>query len=113
MSSPFLPAHGALGPPSCTPAQTSAGGVDAFLAAVDGLPAIEAARGGPPPAVLEQIAAAAEIERTLRASGRELRFYTGAPGRRITIELTGGEGATLRTLSVGEAAALAAGQALG
>jgi len=111
MNSPILPAHGVLGAPSCIAAQTGPADLEALLAVVDGLPTtIEAARGGPPPAVLEQMAAANEIELRLRASGRALRFGADSPGRRTTIELIDEQGATLRTLSVGEAVALAAGE---
>ncbi len=112
MNSPFLPLHGAASTTSCIPAPAAADDVAALLAATDAMPAIEATRGGPPPAVLEQIAAAAGIEQALSASGRAVRFHTGLDGARTTIELSE-EGAASLALSVGQAAALAAGESLG
>ena len=49
-------------------------------------------RGGPPPEVLDQIAAAGKIEERLREDGRQLRFSTGQDGHTI-IEVRDNTGA--------------------
>jgi hypothetical protein len=71
--------------------------------------AIAAGRGAPPPQVLAQIAHADHVHAELLACGREVRFLEGLDGRH-TIELCGGEGETLTTLSLTEAIELACGR---
>jgi hypothetical protein len=126
MNSPILPVDGVDGPsdlsspitPAVAPADGPAADVGAFiaeLAAGENALSISARRGGPPPEVLDQIAAAARIEKTLRADGQRLRFHT-APGQVTKIELDeldelGGEGKAVRTLSVAEALDIATGAA--
>ncbi len=109
MNSPFLPLPGAASTTSCIPGPAGVDGVDALLAASDAMLHIEAARGGPPPVVLEQIARAAEIEEALSASGCAVRFHTDPDRGRTTIELSE-ESAPSRRLSADQAAALAAGE---
>ncbi|MGO9762988.1 MAG: hypothetical protein ACLP1Q_17185 [Solirubrobacteraceae bacterium] len=71
--------------------------------------ALVASRGGPPPELLDQIAAAGRIEEQLRESGHQLRF-TAADGGRTTIELHDRDGNDVRILSTAEALELAAGK---
>lgn len=116
MSSPILPVDGPLDPSSPSPippVATSADGAGAFVAELAvgaNALSIAAHRGAPPQEVLEQIAAAARIEETLRADGQRLRFCT-APGQPTTIELDERGGEVCRTLSVGEALDIATGAA--
>lgn len=112
MNSPFMPLQSAADTTSLIHTSIDAAGVDVLLAETGAMPDIEAARGGPPPPLLEQIAAAAEIERALSASGRAVRFCTDPAGGRTAIELCE-EGAAPRPLTAGETAALAAGESLG
>jgi hypothetical protein len=120
MSSPILPIWGPSGPPGhSASAPTADGGASdggAFLAALaasERMPTIEASRGGPPPEVLDQIAAAAGRNEQLRASGRELRFCADEQSGRVTIELRDRQAGTARTISAAEALDIAAGKALG
>ncbi|MCW3019708.1 MAG: hypothetical protein JWN10_2016 [Solirubrobacterales bacterium] len=119
MSSPLLPIEGHLSP-STTDTQAVAGAEDtgSFLAgetpldtALDTALDVVASRGGPPPYVLEQIAAAGRIDEELRDGGRQLRFLTAEDGR-TRIELQDRDGNPHRTLSVAEALELAAGRPL-
>ncbi len=71
---------------------------------------IEAARGGPPAEVLDQIASAGRIHEQLHRAGEELAFVAGAPGEPVRIEVRDRQGNTLRTLSVAEAMEIAAGK---
>lgn len=112
MNSPIMPVDGPSDLPSFTPSATS-GDVAAFVAALavgESALAIEAARGGPPPEVLDQIATAGRIEETLRASGQQLRFSCAAPGERTRIEVDERGGDAVRTLSVAEALDIATGK---
>jgi hypothetical protein len=115
MSSPILPIEGPSGPYSPTSTASQAGAdADAFrsvLAASERTLAIEVARSGPAPEVLEQIAAAGRIYDELRESGRELRFHVGQDGR-VTIDLADTEKNTVRTVSVAEALEITAGKSL-
>ena len=79
------------------------------LEVLDRAVAIEAARGGPPPEVLEQMAGASEIHAGLRRSGAALRF-SGGEGEGLRIELWRDQGASMRTLTASEAVAIAAGE---
>ncbi len=116
MNSPILPVDGPLdlsSPSPIPPAATPAGDVGAFVAELAvgaNALSITAHRGAPPQEVLDQIAAAARIEQTLRADGQRLRFCT-APGQPTTIELDERGGEVSRTLSAGEALDIATGAA--
>jgi hypothetical protein len=112
MNSPILPVGGPSGPqiPSSSTA-TVTGDFSVELDAGENTFAIEVARGGPPPLVLEQIAAAGAIEEGLRAAGQQVRFQPAGPGEPTQIELHERDGA-VRTLSLGEAFELAAGTPL-
>ena len=126
MSSPILPVDGPSdlssptppGAPTAPAATGDAGAFIAELAAGENALSIAARRGGPPPEVLDQIAAAARIEQAMRAEGQRLRFHT-APGQPTTIELDEREGEAVgtregeavRTLSVAEALDIATGAA--
>jgi hypothetical protein len=116
MSSPSLPIKSPSGPSTVTPSPSSgADDVGAFLfelaASADSL-AVDATRGGPPPEVLDQIAAAGAIVERLRASGHRLRFTAESPDGRTTIEIHDREGNAVRTLSTAEALEMAAGNPL-
>jgi hypothetical protein len=128
MSSPLLPIEGHLSPSSTdTQAVTSTEDTGSFLAgvtpaeapvdAVAGItPAdapfdVVASRGGPPPYVFEQIAAAGRIDEALRDGGHHVRFLSTADGR-TSVELHDRDGIAQRTLSVAEALELAAGRPL-
>ncbi len=112
MSSPILPTTGPPGPSTVTPPARGAGDIAAFvaeLAASDGALALDASRGGPPPEVLEQIAAAGAIHERLGESGLQLRFSPATSGG-TTIGIHDSAGDLVRTLSVTEAVELAAGK---
>jgi hypothetical protein len=115
MSSPILPIEGNLSPSITeTPADTNAEHIGAFvsgLAAGDTPLDVVASRGGPPPYVLEQIAAAASIDEELRYSGHQVRFSTVADGP-TSIELQDRDGNHVRALSIAEALEVAAGRPL-
>jgi len=117
LSSPILPIQGPPGPSSPTGSgRTEAGDPAAFLAALatgDRGLSIEATRGGPPPEVLDQVAAAAAFNEQLRVNGQEIRFRAPDSGGRVSIEVHDKEGGTVRTISVAEAIELAAGRPLG
>jgi hypothetical protein len=76
-------------------------------------PLIEAGRLAPPPAVIEQIAQAAEAYEEIRADGHELAFLGGSAGERVTVEVRDTRGNTLKTLSIADAFDGAAGEPLG
>lgn len=115
MSSPLLPIEGHLSPSSTdTQAVTSTEDTGSFAAGVTPLDTaldVVASRGGPPPYVLEQIAAAGRIDEALRDAGEHVRFLTADDGR-TSIELQDRDGNAHRTLSVAEALELAAGRPL-
>ena len=112
MSSPILPISdsprpSAAGPPGET------GDVAAFmseLTAGERALAIEASRGGPPPEVLESMAAAGRIHEELRQSGYELAFTGPIHGRPVEVELRDGAGRTVRKPSLAEALEIVAGK---
>jgi hypothetical protein len=117
MSSPTQPIDGPLGQATLTPSAPA--GVDdigAFLselaASADSL-AVDASRGGPPPEVLDQIAAAGRIEDQLRESGQQLRFHAATPAEHVRIDLHDSQGNVVRALSIAEALELAAGRPAG
>jgi hypothetical protein len=114
MSSPIMPITGPLGPASPTPPATAGGGDFAVLMSkLYGSghgPDIEAGRGGPPPELLDQMAAADEINQQLRESGRELRFSIAEPAAGVKVELHDLDGNALRTVPVAEALEIAAGK---
>jgi hypothetical protein len=118
MNSPLIPIQGPLDPHTLTTTTTVAadaariGTFASELAADETQLAVIASRGGPPPEVLEQIAAAATIEEQLRENGQQLRFST-TDGGRTRIELQDRDGNTLRGVSTAEALELAAGRPLG
>ncbi len=117
MSSPIIPIEGPLDPhivTSTVPVAVDAARIGTFaseLAAGETQLAVIASRGGPPPEVLDQIAAAATIEEQLRESGRQLRFSATDAGR-TRIELQDRDGNTLRVVSTAEALELAVGKPL-
>ena len=114
MSSPILPISGPAGPADTPPTTLSvAGEATAFLSgldAVDRAHAIDAVRGGPPPEVLDQMASADAIGRSMRRAGAELRYSGGREGAPLVIELCEGGGVRVRSLSVTEAVEIAAGK---
>ncbi|MGA9875590.1 MAG: hypothetical protein WBQ21_07265 [Solirubrobacteraceae bacterium] len=116
MSSPITPIQGPPGPSDPMPAAGSipadAHAFKAELAAGDRALASDAVLGGPPPEVMDQIAAAGRISRQLGESGHELRFSEGSGGR-VTVELADREGNTVRTMKIAEALEIAAGKPLG
>jgi hypothetical protein len=69
--------------------------------------AVAAARGGPPSAVLDQMAEADAIHRRLRQSGREVRF--AVEGAEHTVELRDRATSAVRAMTVSEAVELALG----
>jgi hypothetical protein len=117
MSSPILPIdiEGPFGPPRVTPSVGSAEDIGAFvseLTAGETTLSLAASRGGPPPEVLDQIAAAGRVDERLREDGHQLRFTPAEPGGRTRIELCDREGNAVRTLSTAEALEMAAGKPL-
>jgi hypothetical protein len=94
MSSPILPVQGQSGPPIAKPSEAALGTT------------------GPPPEVLDQIAAAGKIGEQLREAGHELRFFTPAEGGRVRIEIHDRDGNPVGTLSPTAALELAAGSPL-
>jgi hypothetical protein len=135
MSSPILPAQGPSGPPienrpaseltaSAQPdacASTAIGDVGTFIdqlaAGVNALTITSAPQGevdriGPPPHVLDQIAAAGRIAAQLRDAGQELRFFPAADGGRVRIEVHDRDGNAIGNLSPAAALELAAGSPL-
>jgi hypothetical protein len=96
-------------------ASTAIGDVGAFIdqlaAGVSAL-TIEAGPSGPPPEVLDQIAAAGKIGEQLREVGHELRFFTPTDGGRVRIEIHDRDGNVLGTVSPAAALELAAGSPL-
>jgi hypothetical protein len=115
MSSPILPITDFPGRPTDTPSITNGaediGALVAALSAGEPSPRLVASRGGPPPELLEQIAAAGRIEEQLRENGHQLRFSVAA-GQRMKIELVDCDGNAMRSLSAAEALELAAGEPL-
>jgi len=113
MSSPILPVEGPSGPPVDVPsATTSAEDIGAFASALaegETTLALAASRGGPPPEVLGQIAAAATVAERLREGGHQLRFMPAEPGGRTRIEIHDRDGNVVRTLSIAQALEIAAG----
>lgn len=69
---------------------------------------LEAAPGGPPQMLLEEIAAADAVAVQLRDSGYRLRFFAGARGQRTRIEIHDDAGEIVSTLSAAQAVAMAA-----
>lgn len=116
MSSPIIPIEGPVDPHTATTmVAADAERIGTFVSALaDGETklAVIASRGGPPPEVLDQIAAAATIEEQLRESGYQLRFDTAAGGR-TRIELHDRDGNVVRSVSSAEALELAVGKPLG
>jgi hypothetical protein len=115
MSSPLMPIEGHLSP-STTDAQAvtsteDTGSFPAGMTQVDAPVDVVASRGGPPPYVLEQIAAAGRIDEALRDGGHHVRFLSTDDGR-TSVELQDRDGNLQRTLSVAETLELAAGRPL-
>jgi hypothetical protein len=114
MSSPILPVQGPVAQPTHTNAHASTeiGDVGSFIDELAGGVSalnIDAARGGPPPEVLDQIAAAATVADELRDNGYQMRFFSGAPGGRVRIELHDAHGNAVSVLSCAEAIEMATG----
>jgi hypothetical protein len=111
MSSPLLPIPGPTGQ-AAPPSATSAGDAYAFVAELDSsarVLEIDAARGGPPLQVLEEMLAASAVYDSLRESGHELRISPQAPGESLAIELRDGRGG-VRSLSAAQAIDIACGR---
>ncbi|HUB73324.1 MAG TPA: hypothetical protein VL979_04725 [Solirubrobacteraceae bacterium] len=111
MNSPSLSAQGPLDPSSpITTVDLDAPDRGACALARDavGAPRIEASRGGPPPEVALEIAAACAIAEQLSACGYEMRFFPAEPGERARIEIHDRDGNSLCTLSAAEAVQMAA-----
>ncbi|HEV3046712.1 MAG TPA: hypothetical protein VGY13_05065 [Solirubrobacteraceae bacterium] len=90
---------------------TEIGDVGAFIERLAGgvsTLGIEAERGGPPPEVLAEIAAAASFVEQMHENGYQLRFFSRAQGERPRIELHDREGHAVSVLSTLEAFELAA-----
>lgn len=115
MSSPITPVQGLPGlPNSIFSAREILAEMDAFkaeLAAGARALGAEESGDGPPPEVMDEIAAAGRISRQLGESGHEVRFTEG-PGGRIAVELADSEGNTVRTMKIAEALEIAAGKPL-
>ena len=75
-------------------------------AGIDGWGAAAPA-GAPPAEVLEQVAAAAAAHRQLRRHGQEVRFHLGARPGTVHVELLDRVRGNVRSLTIGEAFALA------
>jgi hypothetical protein len=116
MTSPNLPIRGLSGLPTDMPSvATSTEDIDALVSEMTASgPArrVIASRGGPPPELLEQIAAAGEIEEQLRSGGHRLRFSSAPSGQRTRIDVCDCDGNAVRALSTAEALDLAAGKPL-
>lgn len=67
----------------------------------------------PPPEVLEQVDAAAEVAEQLQRSGRQLRFETDPQDGRLIIEVRDMSGQVLRRIPPTEALAIATREQLG
>lgn len=111
MSSPILPITDPFGPP------TANGGdvvdLSAFVAGLDVCEralTIEATRGRPPAALLDEMLAAGSRHEELRRTGIEMVFTESADGRTV-VELIDGAGQTLRAVTVAEAFEISAGSA--
>ncbi len=115
MSSPIIPIEGLSDVPILTlPADVSAeriGVLAPALAEGETMLALIARTDGPPPELLEQIAAAAMIEEQLREGGRQLRFLATEDGL-TRIEIHDRDGNLLGTLSTAQALEVAAGKPL-
>lgn len=115
MSSPLLPITGPLGSTDLTPPGAGDGSTASFMADFDRArgerpPSIGAGRVGPPPEVLEEMAAAAERFDELRRRGYEVKFLDDAQeGRSGLIELRDPQG-EVRLLSSSEVVEIAAGR---
>jgi len=66
----------------------------------------------PPPALLEEIAQAAEAYHELYASGHELAFTPGTEGKRVAVEVRETGGNVLERLSIADALDVVAGKSL-
>jgi hypothetical protein len=114
MSSPIIPIRDPRVPAEPTSsAANDASSLTAFVAelvASERTLTIEAARSGPPPEVLEQMAAAGRIGEQMRERGAEVRFSFSEAGR-VKVELD--DGGAIRTLSTAEVFDIAAGKAMG
>jgi hypothetical protein len=112
MSSPMLPISGPFGPSDLTPPGAGDASPASFTADLDRAhgrpPSIGAARIGPPPEVLEEMAGAAERFDELRRAGYEVTFV-GSQGHGTSIELRDPRG-DVRLLSISEAVEIAAGR---
>jgi hypothetical protein len=115
MSSPILPTSDLQGSSTDMPSSDSgAAGVAVYASELEETAlALVASRGGPPPEVVDQIAAASRVEAELRESGQHLRFFAAGGGERTEIEIHDRDGNALRTLSITEVIELAAGKPLG
>jgi hypothetical protein len=113
MSSPTPSYQGLPGSPILTHpgSTTEIGDVGTFIERLAGgvsALGVHAERGGPPPELLVEIAAAASFAEQMHANGYQLRFFSRAPGEAPQIELHDREGHAVSVLSTIEAFELAA-----
>jgi hypothetical protein len=115
MNSPLLPTSGLSSPTRRTPSGTDpADELTTFVAELgaSGRPMrIGARTAGPPPELLEQMAAAGRLQQQLRERGEEIRFAAREPGRQTAITLHDATGESARSVSIAEAFSLLAGEA--
>lgn len=116
MSSPITPLQN---PAGGTPVRGSAAAerspvsdAPSFATALDSSVALDAIPSSPPPAVLEQMASAAQTYERLSSQGRELRFAHEESSGRMTIEVRDRRGNVLKRLSPAQALEVAAGAPL-
>jgi hypothetical protein len=111
MSSPITPIKGPPGPATPTSSvRTAANDETTFVSElIASNLRIEAARGGPPAEVLDQMQAAGRIHEQLLESGHEVRFSTREGGE-VAAELQDRSGNTVRTMSIAEVLDVAAGK---
>jgi hypothetical protein len=115
MSSPIMPISDPLG--SSTDMSSSDGAAVAVYASdltlEETAPALVVSRGGPPPEVLDRIAAASRIEAQLREDGQHVCFFAAGQGGGTEIEIRDRDGNVVRALSIAETIQLACGEPLG
>jgi hypothetical protein len=114
MNSPLLPTSGASGPARRTTSGRDSQEEFATLVAelgASGRPLTIGARtAGPPPELLEQMAAAGRLQEQLRERGEELRFAAQRSSGRPAIRLHDSVRDSSRSVSIAEAFTIAAGE---
>jgi len=109
MSSPILPAEGLPGLPS-TPTSSTPADDEVGVIAATGTPCVQAARGGPPPDLLEEMLAVDHLAQQLRERGYQVRFFPAVRGA-TRIELHDAEESVVSLLTVAQAMGLASAHA--